>query len=1057
MSVRPSAATDRQFRTEIVSSEIQVAVISQDESLAKACQAAWVSKGISVHWFSSASSIAELTQQLIGTQWYRILWLDHPLNITSKILNQIALFLHSRSEICIACLPWPMEAKDLSDNFPLVVESNQWSNSLDQRAPYVSIYWYQHVVDLDWPRKFPHPTQSEFVSPYRLTDFLESLIQVLVSPRGGQRLGGQSSATYAASQLLDRSVTTPPLRYKKLKKHTEVHSSLTLQEIVTWASATTSPVDDNNSISPQHSVNKEHHTNDDLPKPISPKKTPLIPITAHVPPRIPKASPPPITAPEPQSPQTLINLEKETARPDIEIPPPPASLHPVVFNADISRQVSIPPVMAPHISRSKMVLGSLLSKTTQSPPTLTGPAFQNTNVRATPPQPLPQVKRFAATNGVTKLSPSRVVNHSTPSQSIEQKIEQIFELTPPSATPISETRSPSQKNKGVERKHRFPFLRRKTKRKNRKVFVAAVVVCVVLGVGVSSQPGMYHQYRRGIELMFSVQPSVSVSTLRRLSVLSTPWRMLRDQLHPGELMQFETQLQSTFALSESIQHSVREVWLSMIGRTATDPETVSAGVAAQLDELYKAYSSLSSASQELPNTPPLPFLSSLSLVDLQTALHAHRRQALESYQIASLLPLFMNQEKQTLAILFQDSQELRPSGGFIEGGALLTIERGKLINKQFFTAAQVDEKLGGSLTPPQDLRSILREERWFFRDSNWDVDQQRVFITQKTFLEKAFNQPISGIITLNSSTYGSFLELSGPMSVVFNDKTVEIDANNIQEQLFTQQTATLNKEASAENFSFFVSKAILESFTEVSEPKIGPLLSLLSQLASRNQITVFSGQESLQSGLKALGWTGERIVPPCPPQIAQNGCVVFPIYQIDTNVGINKVNQKMTKMLELSLIVQKNITVSNYKLSYESGSYSINWPDGQYKNYIRLILPRSISMRFLKVNGSEVLPDQYTLEERENFVILGFLIDVPIQSTTIAEVEFTDLPISQTGSLAVFHQLQPGQKEFPVSISIQYPPEYIPTLIAPEASVDNQEIKFQFVGDHHSFATVKFQ
>lgn len=78
--------------------------------------------------------------------------------------------------------------------------------------------------------------------------------------------------------------------------------------------------------------------------------------------------------------------------------------------------------------------------------------------------------------------------------------------------------------------------------------------------------------------------------------------------------------------------------------------------------------------------------------------------------------------KQTYLVLLQNNMELRPTGGFIGSFALLTFNKGQLLDFEVRDVYSTDGQLKGHVEPPTELKEHLGEAGWYLRDSNWDPD-----------------------------------------------------------------------------------------------------------------------------------------------------------------------------------------------------------------------------------------------------------------------------------------------------------------------------------------------
>src|SRR3989339_164482 len=98
----------------------------------------------------------------------------------------------------------------------------------------------------------------------------------------------------------------------------------------------------------------------------------------------------------------------------------------------------------------------------------------------------------------------------------------------------------------------------------------------------------------------------------------------------------------------------------------------------------------------------------------------------ESFKDAlSFVPSFLGFTRpQTYLVLFLNNTEIRPGGGFIGSYALVKVDSGKIDilktdgSENLDWAAPTDFRVES----PAPLKKFLKQELWFFRDSNWSPD-----------------------------------------------------------------------------------------------------------------------------------------------------------------------------------------------------------------------------------------------------------------------------------------------------------------------------------------------
>ena len=122
--------------------------------------------------------------------------------------------------------------------------------------------------------------------------------------------------------------------------------------------------------------------------------------------------------------------------------------------------------------------------------------------------------------------------------------------------------------------------------------------------------------------------------------------------------------------------------------------------------------------------------------------------------IDEFLTLYPNlagyKEAKTYLVLLQNSNELRPTGGFIGSVGVIKFEDGILSDFRIDDVYTLDGQLKGHVDPPLPIRDLLGQEHWYLRDSNWSPDFKESAIRAAWFYQKEGGESVDGVIAINS-------------------------------------------------------------------------------------------------------------------------------------------------------------------------------------------------------------------------------------------------------------------------------------------------------------------
>lgn len=346
-----------------------------------------------------------------------------------------------------------------------------------------------------------------------------------------------------------------------------------------------------------------------------------------------------------------------------------------------------------------------------------------------------------------------------------------------------------------------------------------------------------------------------------------------------------------------------------------------------------------------------------------------------------IMPSILGMEREkAYLVLFQDNMELRPGGGLIDLYGILKLNKGKIMQFTLNDISDADKQLKGHVEPPFGLRRYLPSRHWYMRDSNFDVDFIKSALSAANFLFAETGQKVDGVVGIDSSLRAKLAGAKPPSLVL---------AQTISDALLR--------------------KHLLLTFNE-----------------SQNIFTVNGWSSSL--------WDGRE----------DNKENVNDFIGVsETNLGLNKANYFIRRQISQKVTLQDNGNISeeltiNYKNESKNGS------GGDYKNYLRIILPENTKLSEISINDKsqniigaitdpiiyeaknfqapQGLEVEKTIEDGKS--IFGFLVKIPAGEIAKVKLNYA-LPGSISGLNTFFYNLrlfkQPGTDSIPYSFSLAYP------------------------------------
>lgn len=414
-----------------------------------------------------------------------------------------------------------------------------------------------------------------------------------------------------------------------------------------------------------------------------------------------------------------------------------------------------------------------------------------------------------------------------------------------------------------------------------------------------------------------------------------------------------------------------------------------------------------------------------------------------------LLPEFLGLDgkERKYMILFQNESELRPTGGFIGSYGLVTFEGGKLTDFKVKDVYEADGQLEGHVEPPWEIKTHLNEANWYMRDANWKVDFIKTSADIQWFLEKETDQKVNGVIGIDLAVARSILETTGGVYVPDFDE--KITSDNLYEQAeFYAETKFFPGSVQKASFLGGLGVQMFEEIKNLDIEKMGLLVDSVLEMFQKNEIQIAANNSDLAKKINNLGWDGKIYNGKC----SQENCVSDYWYLVEANLGVNKANYFIQKGIEeVTEITPTNLN-RTIRVNYENTAKNNNWPGGDYKNYVRIYLPKDVELSQISVaDGYDTsfkkvyVNSEINIREVDGKKEVGFLVTVPVLKKRILEVKYSSNLLVDGGkefTYMKYIQKQPGSGETSLVSLISYPENWQPLQVEPTATIVGGKLLF---------------
>ncbi|MDP2585267.1 MAG: DUF4012 domain-containing protein, partial [Candidatus Levybacteria bacterium] len=334
---------------------------------------------------------------------------------------------------------------------------------------------------------------------------------------------------------------------------------------------------------------------------------------------------------------------------------------------------------------------------------------------------------------------------------------------------------------------------------------------------------------------------------------------------------------------------------------------------------------------------PAPILQSLETINPLVKL---------LFNTSDIMPSILGMEgPKTYLILFQNNMELRPGGGIIGSYGILKFNMGKITEFTIHDVYDADKQLRGHVEPPFAIRRYLLQQHWYMRDSNFDVDFVKSALSSSNFLFVETGQKTDGVIAIDMSFIKNILHAIGPVYVT--DYKENVDENNLY--MRTQFYTAKNFFPGSTQKKDFLRALNEEIVTKITKEKVPYLLvaqSISDALSQKHLMFVMNN--NFQKIFTVNGWSSSLWDERKNSEDIVNDFVGIN----EANLGVNKANYYISRQVSQKVKIEDNGNISE-ELIVNYKNESKGWPGGDYKNYLRIILPKNTSLSGITINDKD--------------------------------------------------------------------------------------------------------
>ena len=393
-----------------------------------------------------------------------------------------------------------------------------------------------------------------------------------------------------------------------------------------------------------------------------------------------------------------------------------------------------------------------------------------------------------------------------------------------------------------------------------------------------------------------------------------------------------------------------------------------------------------------------------------------------SIDLYKLTPEFLDG---SYLVLLQNSNEIRPSGGFMGSYARVKFKNGVLEEWSIRDIYTPDGQIKGYVENKLPLQQAFHSGTWRLANSNWEIDFPKASRDIIWFFNKAGEKDIKGVIALDLEFIRRWIEILGEVKPQEYPETLNHENFYLITQSYSEDEFFPGSHLK-KNYLSGVGSALLSSTLKSGFIKKVKILILLHDQLEKGHILVWVKDEKLSKTIKDLNWDGGL----------DNLGDYDLFYSVESNLGANKTNICITRKINQEVSTNGNVenktVIFFYNDTDECRNHASDDWIGNYVNYQRILIPLNSNLISVKVGeeyftmGSERdindLPEiendtNYFIDDKENYKEVSFWVIVPENKSNTIEIIYK-IPKKHENTYSVYVKRQPGIYQIPYRLSV---------------------------------------
>lgn len=375
--------------------------------------------------------------------------------------------------------------------------------------------------------------------------------------------------------------------------------------------------------------------------------------------------------------------------------------------------------------------------------------------------------------------------------------------------------------------------------------------------------------------------------------------------------------------------------------------------------------------------------------------------------------------KSTYLLLLENSDELRPTGGFIGTYGILQMENGDIARLDTHDIYHLDMPVQDkvSIIPPEPIKNYLNP-KWYMRDANWSPDwptsAQKVewfykiendLLTGKDQINN-FNGQFDGVIAITPKLVTSLISMVGPIVV----DGQEYNENNFTDLLeYRVEKGYVQLGVSSWQRKEVIGQILKEikiRLLNLPADRWQTVVNIFDNNVLKKNLLVYLNDENHEQLIADQKWTGEL----------SNTTDDF-LMLVDANMAALKTDSVMNRNVNYQVQETSNGLTAKVTINYAHRG-KVDWKTSRYQTYSRIYVPLGSKL----INSTGFSGKGVEVQEDLKKTVFGYYLTVDPGTISQVTLEY-QLPNQLkekilAGQYNLLVQKQPGNEVTDLSVGL---------------------------------------